>query len=57
MLTSEQYRCPNEKRNFSAEFKSKSAQHVFDQNYTIAEATKAMDNRWMQLILTTADLG
>ncbi len=31
MLTSEQHRCSNEKRNFSAEFKSESAQLVVDQ--------------------------
>ncbi|EOT1610658.1 hypothetical protein ACNJZQ_004795, partial [Escherichia coli] len=32
MLTSEQHRCSNEKRNFSAEFKRESAQLVVDQN-------------------------
>jgi len=31
------------KRNFSAEFKRESAQLVVDQNYTVAEAAKAMD--------------
>ncbi|EEY8019957.1 transposase, partial [Escherichia coli] len=43
MLTSEQHRCSNEKRNFSAEFKRESAQLVVDQNYTVADAAKAMD--------------
>jgi hypothetical protein len=43
MLISEQYRCPNEKRNFSAEFKRESAQLVLDQNYTVADAASAMD--------------
>ncbi|MGL9734700.1 MAG: transposase, partial [Symbiopectobacterium sp.] len=43
MLTSGQHRCPNEKRNFSAEFKRESAQLVVDQNYTVAKAAKAMD--------------
>ena len=38
MLTSEQHRCHNEKRNFSAEFKRESAQLVVDQNYTVADA-------------------
>ena len=41
MLTSEHYRCPNEKRNFSAEFKRESAQLVLDQNYTVAAAVAA----------------
>ena len=39
MLTLEQHRCSNEKINFSAEFKSQSAQLVVDQNYTVADAT------------------
>ena len=43
MLTSEQDWCPNEKRNFSAEFKRESAQLVVDQNYTVADAAKAMN--------------
>lgn len=43
MLTSEQHRCLNEKRNFSAEFKRESAQLVIDQNYTVADAASAMD--------------
>ncbi|EIQ28452.1 putative transposase [Shigella flexneri K-404] len=43
MLTSEQHRCSNEKRNFSAEFKRESAQLVVDQKYTVADAAKAMD--------------
>ncbi|EKM3057784.1 transposase, partial [Escherichia coli] len=43
MLTSEQDRCSNEKRNFSAEFKRESAQLVVDQNYTVADAAQAMD--------------
>ena len=30
------------RRNFSAEFKRESAQLVVDQNYTVAEAAKAM---------------
>jgi hypothetical protein len=41
MLTSEQHRCHNEKRNFSAEFKRESAQLVVDQNYTVADAASA----------------
>ena len=54
MLTSEQHRCHNEKRNFSAEFKRESAQLVVDQNYTVADAAKAMDvglstmTRWVK---------
>ena len=54
MLTSEQRRCFNEKRNFSAEFKRESAQRVVDQNYTVADAAKAMDvglstmTRWVK---------
>jgi len=54
MLISEQYRCPNEKRNFSAEFKRESAQLVLDQNYTVAAAASAMDvglstmTRWVK---------
>lgn len=54
MLTSEQHRCSNEKRNFSAEFKRESAQLVVDQNYTVADAAKAMDvglstmTRWVK---------
>ncbi|MGL9735539.1 MAG: transposase, partial [Symbiopectobacterium sp.] len=54
MLTSGQHRCPNEKRNFSAEFKRESAQLVVDQNYTVAEAANAMDiglstmTRWVR---------
>lgn len=53
MLTSEQHRCSNEK-NFSAEFKRESAQLVVDQNYTVADAAKAMDvglstmTRWVK---------
>ncbi len=31
------------RRNFSAEFKRESAQLVVDQNYTVADAAKAMD--------------
>lgn len=42
MLTSEHYRCLNEKRNFSAEFKRESAQLVLDQNYTVTAAASAM---------------
>lgn len=43
------------KRNFSAEFKRESAQLVVDQNYTVADAAKAMDvglstmTRWVKL--------
>ncbi len=54
MLTSEQHRYFNEKRNFSAEFKRESAQQGVDQNYTVADAAKAMDvglftmTRWIQ---------
>ena len=54
MLTSEQHRCHNEKRNFSAEFKRESTQLVVDQNYTVADAAKAMDvglstmTRWVK---------
>ncbi len=54
MLTSEQHRCSNEKRNFSAEFKRESAQLVVDQTYTVADAAKAMDvglstmTRWVK---------
>jgi transposase-like protein len=53
MLTSEQHRCHNEKRNFSAEFKRESAQLVVDQN-TVADAASAMDvglstmTRWVK---------
>ena len=42
------------KRNFSAEFKRESAQLVVDQNYTVADAAKAMDvglstmTRWVK---------
>ncbi|WP_059252146.1 IS3 family transposase, partial [Escherichia albertii] len=42
------------KRNFSAEFKRESAQLVVDQNYTVADAAKAMDvglstmTRWVE---------
>lgn len=42
------------RRNFSAEFKRESAQLVLDQNYTVAEAAKAMDvgfstmTRWIK---------
>ncbi|WP_425249692.1 hypothetical protein, partial [Enterobacter hormaechei] len=43
MLISEQYRCPNQKRNFSAEVKPESAQLLIDQNYTVASAASAMD--------------
>ncbi|WP_198600735.1 transposase, partial [Escherichia albertii] len=43
MHISEQHRCFNGKRNFSAEFKRESAQLVVDQNYTVADAAKAMD--------------
>jgi len=43
MLTSEQHRCTNEKKNFSPEFRRESAQLVVDQNYTAAQAAKAMD--------------
>jgi transposase-like protein len=56
MLTSEQNRCPNEKRNFSAEFKRESAQLVLDQSYTFATASGAMDvglstmTRWVKLL-------
>lgn len=31
------------RRNFSAEFKRESAQLVVDQNYTVADAAKAID--------------
>ncbi len=31
------------RRNFSLEFKRESAQLVVDQNYTVADAAKAMD--------------
>ncbi|EAA9524126.1 transposase [Salmonella enterica] len=54
MLISEHYRCLNEKRNFSAEFKRESAQLVLDQNYTVAAAASAMDvglstmTRWVK---------
>lgn len=54
MLTSEHYRCLNEKRNFSAEFKRESAQLVLDQNYTVAVVASAMDvglstmTRWVK---------
>ncbi len=54
MLTSEQHRCSNIKRNFSAEFKRESAQLVVDQNYTVADAAKAIDvglytmTRWVK---------
>jgi transposase-like protein len=57
MLTSEQHRCHNEKRNFSAEFKRESAQLVVDQNYTVADAASAMDvglstmTRWVKQLL------
>ncbi|GCU83954.1 IS911 transposase [Escherichia coli] len=53
MFTSEQHRCSNEKK-FSAEFKRESAQLVVDQNYTVADAAKAMDiglstmTRWVK---------
>lgn len=43
MPISEHYRCLNEKRNFSAEFKRESAQLVLDQNYTVTAAASAMD--------------
>ncbi|WP_249925516.1 transposase, partial [Escherichia coli] len=42
------------KRNFNAEFKRESAQLVVDQNYTVADAAKAMDiglstmTRWVK---------
>ncbi len=42
------------KRNFSAEFKRESAQLVVDQNYTVADAAKAMNvglstmTRWVK---------
>ncbi|EKQ2262294.1 transposase, partial [Salmonella enterica] len=42
------------KRNFSAELKRESAQLVVDQNYTVADAAKAMDvdlstmTRWVK---------
>ncbi|AHA68739.1 Transposase [Shigella dysenteriae 1617] len=45
---------PMKKRNFSAEFKRESAQLVVDQNYTVADAAKAMDvglstmTRWVK---------
>ena len=44
------------KRNFSAEFKRESTQLVVDQNYTVADAAKAMDvglstmARWVKLL-------
>ncbi len=50
MLTSEQHRCSNEKKKFQRE----SAQLVVDQNYTVADAAKAMDvglstmTRWVK---------
>ncbi len=43
MLTLEQHRCSNEKRNFSAEFKRESTQLVVNQNFTVAGTIKAMD--------------
>ncbi|MBQ0608411.1 transposase, partial [Providencia rettgeri] len=42
------------KRNFSAEFRRESAQLVVDQNYTVADAAKAMNvglstlTRWVK---------
>ena len=36
-------RYPMKRRNFSPEFKRKSAQLVVDQNYTVSDAAKAMD--------------
>ncbi len=54
MLTSEQYRNANEKKNFSPEFKRESTQLVADQNYTLADAAKAMNvglstmTRWVK---------
>ena len=42
------------RRNFGAEFKRESAQWVVDQNYTVAEAAKAMNvglstmTRWVR---------
>lgn len=54
MFTSEQRRCPNEKMNFSAEFKHESAQLAPDQSYTVADAASAMDvglstmTRWVK---------
>ncbi len=44
------------KRKFSAEFKRESTQLVVDQNYTVADAAKAMDvglstmARWVKLL-------
>ena len=43
MLISEHYRCPNEKRSFSVEFKRESAQLALDQNYSVANAASVMD--------------
>ena len=40
MLTSEQHRCSNEKKEISAQ---SLAQLVVDQNYTVADAANAMD--------------
>ncbi len=51
------------KRNFSAEFKRESAQLVVDQNYTVADAAKAMDiglstmTRWVWVTAARKGLG
>jgi transposase-like protein len=45
MLTSEQHRCSNEKRNFSPEFKRESAQLVVDQ----ITPSLTQPGRWMSV--------
>lgn len=51
------------KINFSAEFKRESAQLVVDQNYTVAEAAKAMDiglsamTRWVKQLRSLCNCG
>jgi hypothetical protein len=52
MLTSEQYRCPNEKRNFSAApLNANPLNWSVDQNYTVAELRPAL---WMSPLSTDA---
>lgn len=43
MLTSDNTDVPMKRRNFSPEFKREPAQLVVDQNYSVADAAKAMD--------------
>ncbi|EDT1279568.1 hypothetical protein GIZ46_24770 [Salmonella enterica] len=43
MLTSEHYRCLNEKKKFQRRVKRESAQLVVDQNHTVADAASTMD--------------